>query len=187
METWFNPVLSQALAMPGWFDEHRRNMLRYAYMTATGVLVGTEGNGRVEKALFGGADVVFKPTPRDLGLLVEGLKLAGQIYLRAGARRVMPSTFSYYEFTEEDELERLSEVIKDNEDIQLGTGHPQGGNALGPTAERGVVDPRSFRVHGLENLYLCDASVFPTSVGVNPQLTVMALAEYGAPLIGEDL
>jgi choline dehydrogenase-like flavoprotein len=43
----------------------------------------------------------------------------------------------------------------------------------------GVVDP-SFRVHGLDNLYVCDASVFPSSLGVNPQLTVMALAHYAA-------
>ena len=39
---------------------------------------------------------------------------------------------------------------------------------------KGVVDP-DFRVHGYRNLYVCDASVFPTSIGVNPQLTVMAL------------
>ena len=62
METWFNPVVSQALAMPGWFDQHRRNMRAYDRMAATGVLVGTESNGRVEKALFGGADVVYEPT-----------------------------------------------------------------------------------------------------------------------------
>ena len=41
----------------------------------------------------------------------------------------------------------------------------------------GVVDER-FRVHGMENLYGCDASVFPSSVTVNPQLTVMAVADY---------
>jgi choline dehydrogenase-like flavoprotein len=43
----------------------------------------------------------------------------------------------------------------------------------------GVVDER-FRVHGYENLYVCDASVFPSSITVNPQLTVMALADYAA-------
>ena len=37
-----------------------------------------------------------------------------------------------------------------------------------------------FRVRGLDNLYLCDASVFPTSVHVNPQLTVMGMAQYAA-------
>jgi choline dehydrogenase-like flavoprotein len=35
-----------------------------------------------------------------------------------------------------------------------------------------------MRVHHWDNLYVCDASVFPTAVTVNPQLTVMALADY---------
>jgi choline dehydrogenase-like flavoprotein len=42
-----------------------------------------------------------------------------------------------------------------------------------------VVDD-GFRVRGFDNLYLCDASVFPTSVHVNPQLTVMGMAQYAA-------
>jgi choline dehydrogenase-like flavoprotein len=183
METWWNPVLSQAVAMPGWFEDHRRNMLRYAHMTATGVLVGTASNGKVEPALFGGPDVVFEPEEADLRELIAGLKLAGRIYLKAGARRVMPATFVYHEFREAADLERLDDIVTDNSDIQLGTGHPQGGNALNARSERGVVDPNGFRVHGFRNLHLCDASVFPTSVKVNPQLTTMALAECAAPRI----
>ncbi len=66
--------------------------------------------------------------------------------------------------------------------ITLGTGHPQGGNALSRQPGRGVVDP-DFRVHGFANLYVCDASVFPTSIKVNPQLTVMSLAHYAAERI----
>ena len=46
----------------------------------------------------------------------------------------------------------------------------------------GVVDP-DFKVYGYDNLFVCDASVFPSSIGVNPQLTVMALAHYAAPSI----
>ena len=41
---------------------------------------------------------------------------------------------------------------------------------------RGVVDA-GLRVHGFDNLYVCDASVFPSAIGVYPQLTVMALAD----------
>jgi choline dehydrogenase-like flavoprotein len=185
METWFNPVLSQALAMPGWFADHRRNMLRYAHMAATGVIVGSAANAKVEKALLGGADVVYTPEQADLARLVEGLKLAGRIYLKAGAKRVMPATFEYHSFTRADQLDQLSAIVTDSSDIQLGTGHPQGGNALGTDPADSVVDPRTFRVHGSENLYLCDASVFPTTIGVNPQLTVMALAHRAAPLISE--
>ena len=47
------------------------------------------------------------------------------------------------------------------------------------TAGHAVVD-ENFRVRGMDNLYLCDASVFPTSVHVNPQLTVMGMAQYAA-------
>jgi choline dehydrogenase-like flavoprotein len=183
METWFNPVLAQALAMPGWFEQHRRNMLRYPHLAATGVLVGTESNGTVERALFGGADVVYKPTDADLGRLVEGLKLAGEIYFAAGAERVMPATFQYESFTEPAQLARLDEIVTDSSDIQLGTGHPQGGNSLSLDPAEGVVDPEHFLVHGHENLHLCDASVFPTSIGVNPQLTVMGLAHLAADRI----
>ena len=42
-----------------------------------------------------------------------------------------------------------------------------------------VVDS-DCKAYGFENLYVCDASVFPTALGVNPQLTVMALATITA-------
>jgi choline dehydrogenase-like flavoprotein len=41
----------------------------------------------------------------------------------------------------------------------------------------GVVDS-GFRVHGTRNVYVCDASVFPTSIRINPQETIMAFADY---------
>ena len=50
---------------------------------------------------------------------------------------------------------------------------------MSPTAEAGVVGT-DFRVHGTENLYVVDSSVFPTNLGVNPQLTIMALARLAA-------
>ena len=40
-----------------------------------------------------------------------------------------------------------------------------------------------FKVHGYQDLYICDASVFPSSLSVNPQLTVMGLAHYAAQRI----
>lgn len=46
----------------------------------------------------------------------------------------------------------------------------------------GVVDA-SFAVHGFDNLFVCDASVFPSSVTVNPISTIMAVADYAAPRI----
>lgn len=184
METWFNPVVSQALNMPGWLDDHRHNMSRFRNLTAAGVLVGTQGSARLRPALTGGVDIVYKPARKDLETLVGALKLLARIYLAAGARRVMPSTFQFHEFTSEAQLDRLDDYVRDSSYLSIGSGHPQGGNAISRDSSKGVVDS-SLRVHGFENLYVCDASVFPSATTVNPQLTVMALADYAAAGIAD--
>jgi len=70
--------------------------------------------------------------------------------------------------------------VRTMRDIQSGSSHPQGGNPMSDDPALGVVDS-GFAVHGTEGLFVCDASVFPDSVEVNPMNTIMALAHQGAP------
>ncbi len=56
------------------------------------------------------------------------------------------------------------------------TAHILGGAAIGKDSASGVVD-RDSRLFGYENLYVCDGSVMPANPGVNPSLTIAALAE----------
>jgi choline dehydrogenase-like flavoprotein len=183
-ETWFNPPVSQALNMPGWFEQHAETMASYDHLMAVGVLVGTASNGRVKRALTGGPGVSFQPRAEDLQKLADGMKLLGKALFAADPKpvRLMANTWAGDEFHSVEELDRLDAICQDPDYISLGTGHPQGGNALGRDRRRGVVDDE-FRVHGFDNLHVCDASVFPTSLTVNPQLTVMSLAHYAAPRI----
>jgi choline dehydrogenase-like flavoprotein len=189
-ETWYNPPVAQALAMPGWLDTHFHNMQNYNRMAAVGVLVGTESNAHIERALVtGGPDVVFQPTAGDLKKLIDALVILGDIMFAAGAKEVYASTRTYQSyqnraaiFTAQSEIDRLRELVKRDYDILLGTGHPQGGNAIGTSSTNSVVGP-DFKVYGYDNLYICDASVFPTATTVNPQLTVMAMAHYAAQLM----
>jgi choline dehydrogenase-like flavoprotein len=184
-ESWFNPVGTQALLMPGWFSDHYENMRRYAHMACVGVVVGSQSNGSVKPGFRGrGMKLEYTPTEADLRLMVRGQKLAGRILLAAGAKRVMPLTFRSLSYNEPDGLEELDEVVRDNTDIQLHTSHPMGGNAISRDPAKGVVDER-FKVRGTDSVYVCDASVFPAAATVNPQLTVMALADYAAPAIAE--
>jgi choline dehydrogenase-like flavoprotein len=182
IETWFNPPVSQALTMPGWFEDHFNNMLRYPRMTCAGVLVGTESNGEVRRAGLVGREIKYSPTPGDFQKLLDGLILSGEAFFADGAESVIPNTFDYHEFKSLEQLRRLPDYVKDASDITIGTGHPQGGNILSANPKLGVIDPE-FKAHGYDNLFVCDASVFPTSLGVNPQLTVMALANYAAEFI----
>ncbi len=183
LETWFNPVGAQALFMPGWFRDHYRNMRRYDHMACTGSVVGTRPNASVSLDWRGRMKLSYEPHPDDLKRLVAGLKLAGRIHLAAGARKVMATTFRYLPYSTPEALDDLDGQIRDNTDVQLHTSHPQGGNAISANAAQGVVDP-DFAVRGAPSVYVCDASVFPAAITVNPQLTVMALAEYAADRIG---
>src|SRR5262249_7461631 len=99
----------------------------------------------------------------------------------AGAEMVLPHTFEYVEIRRNG-VDRIPTLYEDPANVTLGTGHPQGGNPVGSIRGRSVVD-RDFKVWGYENLHVCDASVFPSSIGVNPQLTVMALAHYASQSI----
>jgi choline dehydrogenase-like flavoprotein len=179
IETWFNPIVTQSLFMPGWFQQHRENMLRYPHMTCLGVVVGTESNGTVKATRIGDFKLKYEPTNRDFVRLKNGVRLACEVGLRAGALRALPSTFRMLEVNCARELELIDTEIGDDSDISVNSAHPQGGNPMSSDPTKGVVDP-GFRVYETENVYVCDASVFPSSITVNPQLTVMALAAYAA-------
>ena len=56
------------------------------------------------------------------------------------------------------------------------TAHILGGAVIGASPDEGVVDARQ-RLFGYENLLVCDGSVVPANIGVNPSLTITALAE----------
>ena len=56
------------------------------------------------------------------------------------------------------------------------TAHIMGGAVMGESPEAGVIDAE-HRVYGYENLLICDGSVIPANLGVNPSLTITAMAE----------
>jgi choline dehydrogenase-like flavoprotein len=176
VETWFNPPATQALATPGWFDDHYALMHQFRKLGCAGVLVGTTTPGRVTS---GKGEFTYEPSPEDRDRVLAGLVDAARIFFEAGASRVIPATITFRPYTPDDDLGTLPEAIRTAGDLLLTSAHPQGGNAVGRVVDAG------FRVAGTEGLYLCDASVFPSCVRVNPQLTVMGLAEYAARTILE--
>jgi choline dehydrogenase-like flavoprotein len=190
IESWSAPVVSQALAMPGWFGDHERNMKDLRRIGWAGVLVGARTQGRVRRALpWNPNEFDFEPEGPDLADLKDAFQAAAEALFEADAEEIMVSTHRRLAVSRngsnpKDAAQKvrkcLDRLVDDSSDmLNLGSSHPQGGNPMSAGPESGVVDA-DCRVHGCSNLYICDASVFPTSVTVNPQLTVMALAEYTA-------
>ena len=64
------------------------------------------------------------------------------------------------------------------------TAHILGGCVIGPDPENGVIDGQN-RVYGYEGMYVVDGSMIPANLGVNPSLTITAMAEYAMSNIPE--
>jgi choline dehydrogenase-like flavoprotein len=183
IETWFSPPVGLATAMAGWFGDHYRNMQQSNRLVAYGLVVGTSPTGRASVSpLTGDSAFRFTPPPADMARVGRGLEALATVLFEAGARRVLLNTWDHGTIAGPSDIARIRRLVADPEFITLASSHPQGGNAINHDRSRGVVDEH-FRVHGYENLYVCDASVFPGSVQVNPQMTVMALARYAAQLM----
>jgi choline dehydrogenase-like flavoprotein len=191
LESSLQPPVGSAISMPGWFREHFDRMRDFASLAALGVLIPSLPSGRVKRLalwrdLFG--PVAWSMADQDLEVMRAGMAKAAQLYFAAGAESVYPSTYGDHELRRRDfvrnghsdaaairaEIERAAPR---SQDLTLNSSHPQGGNPMSDRPELGVVGS-DFRVHDTRNVYVCDASVFPTSIRINPQETIMAFAEY---------
>lgn len=192
IEQIHNPPLSFALTLPGGMDTHRARMERYRYLTSAGVLVPTRPVGRVFLGLghrllprlFNHAEIEFELPESDLASLREGFRTLARAYLASGATQVFIPFHEPAVVRSESELEDLDRRLRSQKDIaNFGSSHPQGGACAGSDPKRHVCSP-DLRVRGFDNLYVCDASVFPSSAEVNPQLPIMAIADYAVRSIG---
>jgi choline dehydrogenase-like flavoprotein len=192
IEQLHNPYLSFCMSQPIWLDRLRdQRPDHYRYLTSCGVLTPTESVGRVFlhplrkllPSLFQRAEIKFRLPDTDRRTMVDGYKQLARIYLASGAKHVYAPTHHRVAISSPDEVNMLDEALHDASAIAgLGSAHPQGGAALGDDPRRDVVGP-DYRVYGHENLYVMDASIFPTSMGVNPMLTIMAVADYASQFI----
>jgi len=179
--------------MPGFGRDHRRLMGQYPHIGFAVNTIGTPSNGRVDERGvidFDLHDSTMDTVRRTLALLIDG-------YLHSGAAEVWPGGVHRQDgrklqFTQDDRgnragiLRRLEHGIRMPEDVQIGSGHPQGGLPMNDDPREGVVDGR-FKVHGTGNLFVADASVFPTTITVNLQWLVMGLGLLAGRTLAETI
>ena len=140
-----------------WGTELRRRMARYNHMAGLKIVGETmpQEKNRVELAdetdRFGLpiAKVTFGFCDNDKRLYEHSLRYMHQMLKVAGAGDIFETA---------------------------STAHLMGGCAMGRTPNDGVTDPDG-RTWDIDNLWICDGSLFPTAGGVNPSLTIFAVAE----------
>jgi len=121
----------------------------------------------------------FRLDPRDLPNLRRSLRRAAELMFEVGAIAVVCPIYGLPARLRPDQAALIEAAPDDPAAYPLVMSHLFGTARMSVEPAAGVVD-RDFRVHGTENLYVVDSSVFPTNLGVNPQLAIMALARLAA-------
>jgi choline dehydrogenase-like flavoprotein len=187
IESIFLPLLQFSIALSaGGAVEHRSLIQRFNNYAMAGIVVRDGNVGRVALTNTGRASVSYEPSLRELKAVAKGVEVLAKMWFALGAKRIISSHRGMPIVDNEEDLPKLvKKIVEDPKNLLLGSAHPQSGNRIGKSPADSVVDS-NCKVHGFQNLFVCDASVFPTSVGVNPQISVMTVGSIVASRINRD-
>jgi choline dehydrogenase-like flavoprotein len=175
MEVVGLPVELAGVRLPGLGADFQKSMADYPNMAVWGVQVRAEAEGRVSPA-HRRSDIRYTPTRSDMETFRVGAKRLAEMHFAAGAIRVYPGVHGGPEVLKApDELRKLDALSLDPRDWSLISSHLFSTCRMG-SDERAGVAGFDGAVHGVEGLWVMDASAFPTNLGVNPQHAIMAMA-----------
>ena len=165
-----------AARLPGAGRDWQERVAELGHYAQWGSIVRMEAMGSVKPSFFDRISVRYEPTKNDLLKVREALLLVGRMMFAAGATEIYPGLACMPEIVKSEAafVQAMPEALKRG-DVHLVASHLFGTACASRSPERGVVDEH-LAVHGRDSLYVMDASVFPTNLGVNPQHTIMALA-----------
>jgi choline dehydrogenase-like flavoprotein len=164
------PPAYAAMSLPLQGERHTEAMRSYRRLAQMGLMVSDSSRGSVRALAGRVAGRSGRPLIRydldavDLDRFRRGLQHLRELFRSAGAHEV------YLPLPPGVEPERARAL-----DLRLMAFHPLGTARAHADPRRGVVDG-DLRLHGVQGLYVADGSVVPSSLGVNPQITIMALA-----------
>ncbi len=182
-----------AMSLP-WEDgkAHKDYMLNnFSKTAATIVLLREWGSGEVKVDQYGSPKVSYSLDARDKLNFVRGIKEAARILAAAGAMEIVTLHSDYTGVKAngritQKELDPFNEAVTtkgiDCNKIMLYSAHLMGTCRMSAEESTGAAKP-SGELYGVENLFIGDASIFPTDLGVNPMVTIMAMAKRTSTFI----
>jgi choline dehydrogenase-like flavoprotein len=180
LETLAIPPEMVAGRLPGGGRELVRRFREYRNIAMWVAAVRADSStGTVKPGLFGGPVVRYQLDEHDMRKLRQGLAMVARMHFAAGAREIIPGIFGLPYKLGPGEVHRIEEGPLDPRAYIAILSHLFGGCPMSADPRQGVVDGEG-RVHGVEGLHVVDASAIPTTLGVNPQHTIMGLASAWA-------
>ena len=118
--------------------------------------------------------------------LLAGIRDTCRVFFAAGAKEIYTGIVGSRPIRN---VKDIDDAVPDSvpaRDLYLYASHPMSTCRMGDDPRTAAVDPDG-RLYGWDNVYVADASVFPTSLGVNPQVSTMAIGLTIGEAIAETL
>jgi choline dehydrogenase-like flavoprotein len=182
-----HPMLA-AIAFPGFGDAHRHVAERLAHIQSTIALLidghHDDPGGQVRIDSTGRIKITYPlaDSLREAG--IDAVKNMARLLLAAGAEEVVTLHEEPLTIRRAADLTAIDRAPFGPLRHTLFSAHQMGGCPMGRDPRRSVVTARG-RHHQLENLWISDGSIFPTGLGVNPQLSIYAHARLFAQEIAK--
>jgi choline dehydrogenase-like flavoprotein len=141
-------------------------------------------NGRVWRDVGGFPAITYNITAEDVDRMQRALVHVGEMCMAAGAKRLQPTTLKMRVIEGKRGLDDFRKATLSPADIVWTSYHPLGTCTMGRDPKASVVDT-GHETHDLRGLFIVDGSTVPGPPGVNPQLTIMAMATRAAEKIAE--
>jgi choline dehydrogenase-like flavoprotein len=149
-----------------------------------GLLISDDARGRVVLDYDGTAAVHYNVLQSDADRYHRAIVKMTEICWAAGAKKVMPTIFGQHTFETRADFERFKKSKLAPSELLLTSYHPLGTCKMGSDPRTSVVD-LNHQAHDLPGLFVVDGSTVSGPLGVNPQLTIMAMATRAADRIAD--
>ncbi|WP_345070879.1 GMC family oxidoreductase N-terminal domain-containing protein, partial [Hymenobacter fastidiosus] len=176
-----------AMVLP-WLsgEQHKQMMLNAAHLGSFIVLTRDRDGGRVSIDKQGAPLIDYTLSDFDRASMLQGIRAAAEIHAAAGANTVylphgtLPTVYAKDGVIQNPEvLDRLPHLSWKPNQFGLYSAHQMSTCRMGGDAATHPVGPNG-ETYEVRNLFVADGSAFPACSGVNPMLTIMALAHYTA-------
>ncbi|HZU48666.1 MAG TPA: GMC family oxidoreductase [Mycobacterium sp.] len=174
IEATSTPPGMGSMVFPGYGAELLGWLDKASHVATFGAMVADRGVGRV-LSVRGQTVLRYDIARADAAKLMTAIEAMGRLLFAAGAVEVLTGLPRAGTVTS---LPALQEVVRrtDPKSLHLAAFHPSGTAAAGADEQRCPVDQHG-RLRGVDGVWVADASILPSCPEVNPQVSIMALAQ----------
>jgi choline dehydrogenase-like flavoprotein len=174
-----------SLAAPGFGAAHAELMDRLPNIAAHIALMidgfhPSETGGTVKLRPSGAPLLDYVIPQRIFEGIAESQKVLAKVQLASGAVSTHTSHDPPFSAKKEGDISSFDRAPYESNKLTVFSAHVMGGSAMNDDPQKGVVRSEDLALHALDDVHVIDGSVFPTSLGVNPQLSIYGLSHLTA-------